>query len=144
MGYGPSAHNRLGHCWKNEHGSGTRMTPYFKSEKDADDFHNYFEKNYKNYEINPKIPKHLQMFFSEADLRTYSYTEIEKITKQFEKECNIKGIVYLPKDETLYEFFGCEMMTHVGYEVEPEEEEDEESEEYFEDEEHFEDEDKKS
>jgi hypothetical protein len=35
--------------------------------------------------------------------------------------------VYVPKDETLYEFFGCDMLNSVGYEVE-EDEEDEEDE----------------
>ena len=49
MGYGPEHKNRFGYCWKTEHGSGVRMTPYFSTEKDVNDFHTYFEKNYKKY-----------------------------------------------------------------------------------------------
>ena len=41
MGYGPCDENRFGWCWRNEHGNGRRMTPYFKTEEIAIKFHDY-------------------------------------------------------------------------------------------------------
>lgn len=57
MGYGPSDCNRFGWCWRNDHGGGIRMTPYFKTEELVNKFHDYLQKILVNIQINQLYQK---------------------------------------------------------------------------------------
>jgi len=123
MGYGPSDKNRLGWCWRNEHGWGTRMTPYFETEKDVDAFHEYFNEHYKNYrnKLN-KAPLAVALLLSKQDspdLRLFELKVVNKIAEDFAlKNPEMKKPLYAPYNETVFELYGCDMESIVGYDDE--------------------------
>lgn len=118
MGYGPADENRFGWCWRDEHGSGRRMTPYFESEEIAENFHEYFTDNIDDVEF-VELPPAIQMFMSmsggnRADLRRAKLYSINKLAKQFAEEEKIQ-IVDRPVAETMREFYGVNQEHLVGY-----------------------------
>lgn len=120
MGYGPSDCNRFGWCWRNEHGGGKRMTPYFKTEELVDKFHDYFTENINRYSSKSVISKNpmLAMFCNgAADLRLFKLTDVNEITNDFIKENKLiaKNVIITPKKETLREFYGFEMEEYCAY-----------------------------
>jgi hypothetical protein len=130
MGYGPSAENRFGWCFRNEHGFGKRMTPYFATEADANHFHDFFTKNGRKYSCSTLAISFGLELRGDPDLRSYELPMVHAITKAFALKNKVQGpIVYFPKNETLREFYGCDMGQCVGYEVEEEENETEPEEE---------------
>ena len=125
MGYGPSDCNRFGWCWRNDHGGGIRMTPYFKTEELVDKFHDYFTENVSKYS-NKSVIKNpmLAMFCNGApDLRLFKLKDVMEIANDFIKENNLiaKNVIVTPKKETLREFYGFEMEEYCAYYEEYEE-----------------------
>lgn len=104
MGYGPCAKNRFGYCWRNDHGQGIRMTPYFKNEDDVNKFHEYFEKNYMKYNVASIVESY--GLKKEPDLRVFAMKEIIKIAFDFARDNNISDVVHNPIGETQEEFYG--------------------------------------
>ena len=115
MGYGPVDNNRFGWCWRDEHGSGRRMTPYFKTEELANTFHEYFVDNSEKVEFS-KLPEEIMSFLSfmtpRKDLRMAKLESINKLAEEFENE----EITINPVGETIQEFYGTSQMNIVGYE----------------------------
>ena len=118
MGYGPADCNRFGWCWRNDHGGGIRMTPYFKTEKLVDDFHDYFTNNFDKYKhkLSQNNPM-LSIFLNNSDLRLFKLKDIIIIVDDFikEKKLSIKKVIVKPNKETLREFYGHEMETYCSY-----------------------------
>jgi hypothetical protein len=73
MGYGPCDENRFGWCWRNEHGSGTRMTPYFKSEEDCCAFHDFFTEGDYSSMQRQMPPGQLQLQPQPYDGQVYNF-----------------------------------------------------------------------
>lgn len=120
MGYGPADCNRFGWCWRNDHGGGIRMTPYFKTEELVDKFHDYFTENVNKYSNKSVISKNpmLAMFCNgPADLRLFKLKDVNEISNDFIKENNliVKNVIVTPKKETLREFYGFEMEEYCAY-----------------------------
>lgn len=125
MGYGPPDRNRFGWCWRNEHGSGTRMTPYFRSEVHVDGFHTYLIT--RQSELSSTLPEairqqmdmlHRMTFNSTSssfDLRTTKLSEINKMAEDYAKTHGIK-VICNPVAETIKEFYGIDQEGSVGYE----------------------------
>lgn len=111
------------------------MSPYFATEKDCDDFHYYFTTNCKKYELSHETYSQIQYLNCtednmRRDLRSYEMGEACKIGHDFVRDNpSVQGVVFAPRDETLYEFYGCDMEEKVGYDAFSEEEEDEDEEE---------------
>ena len=91
MGYGPSDYTKgYGWCWRNEHGCEQRMSPYFKTEQDCQDFHEYFERHYQEYpsllgamHLGAYLPT--MMMMGRADLRVFALDVVNEIARAFEK-----------------------------------------------------------
>jgi hypothetical protein len=134
MGYGPCDKNRLGYCWRNEHGSGTRLTPYFLTEKDCEDFHDFMTETWlKTNTI--EVPRELQPMMSlfsfggfghprpnpMGDLRCWKMKDAVRCARDFEASVQ-RQVIASCKGETMLEFFGCDLdESHddkFGYEAE--------------------------
>lgn len=110
MGYGPADKNRFGWCYRNEHGSGVRMTPYFETEEIVEDFHNYCDKHTK------ELQEYIGVFGSKnIDLRLTKLKNVNNLANKYSKEKNVKVLIS-PEGETIKEFYGIDQMTYVGYE----------------------------
>lgn len=104
MGYGPAVENKFGWCWRTEHGSGKRMTPYFPTEDSANKFHDYMD----DYTFIMDYPK------CGIDLRCTKLKDVNEIARNYASENNIK-IIINPRGETLREFYGVDQEMYVGY-----------------------------
>jgi hypothetical protein len=129
MGYGPCDENRHGFCWRNEHGNGTRLSPYFVTEDDCTEFHDYIDTWLKTNNLH--IPEHIkpilrmeQMMRNNfgplrmgADLRTWKLSDVIRCAKDF--EAVVKRKVIAPcVGETMLEFFGCDIdKSHDDYQT---------------------------
>ena len=83
MGYGPSNYTKgAGWCWRNEHGLEQRMSPYFQTEEDCDEFHEYFTEHYREY---PSLLNIAMSAMCRPDLRIYDLPVVNKIAKAFEQ-----------------------------------------------------------
>jgi hypothetical protein len=120
MGYGPSTQNRFGWCWRNEHGEGIRMTPYFETEEIAELFHDYFVKNSNSYKAKQVLSGILAGH--NGDLRLYSMEVVIEIAKAFAKEDLKTVIKFAPRSETMVEYYGCDMKGCMGFDADKEEE----------------------
>jgi hypothetical protein len=137
MGYGPSSQNRFGWCWRNEHGGGRRMTPYFETEELVDKFHDYIMDNKSN--LSDTMPKetrsalnmlnminsigvsgeqnNMMAYMNRFDLRTTKLSEINELAEEFSEheDVPIDKIVIKPVAETMREFYGLDQEDMVGY-----------------------------
>ena len=138
MGYGPSDHNRHGWCWRNDHGNGIRMSPYFATEADCNEFHDFFHKNYQNYQVPEEYEQLMLLMMSmrRPDLRTYKLREVNKMAKDFHNaNPTLIAPIHAPVGETLWEFFKYDVNPYYDVPKEPElsESEDENDEELVQD-----------
>ena len=123
MGYGPAVKNRFGWCYRNEHGNGIRMTPYFKTEEMLEKFHDYFTENIQKYSskslLDSNIFSGMTTFMSNfADLRIFKLKDVNTMADDFLEKNSLKKkkVIVTPKKETLYEFYGCDMEEYCAYE----------------------------
>lgn len=124
MGYGPVDQNRFGWCWRNDHGSGKRMTPYFSTEELADAFHDYA--NSRKGELGSSLPDEAQIMFNTLmasfsgfienrfDLRTTKLSEINVMAQEFAVKEKVE-VISEPIGETMREFYGIDQESAVGY-----------------------------
>jgi hypothetical protein len=117
MEYRPIDHNRFGWCWRNEHGSGKRMTPYFETEELAEKFHEYVDIH--SFELTDITPIDIaeimimQNKFDQLDLRYTKLSEINELAKDFISGDTLiedikNQVVINPDGETMREFYGID------------------------------------
>jgi hypothetical protein len=147
MGYGPCDENRLGFCWRNEHGSGTRLTPYFLTEKDCEEFHKYMAEIWlksNQIELSPQIQQMQQIIsvgwfggrgrdMMMADLRVWKIKDAVRCAKDFERHVG-RNVIASCKGETMLEFYGLDLDESHDDKYRQEEEDEDEVEETEEDE----------
>lgn len=123
MGYGPADENRFGWCYRNEHGSGRRMTPYFETEEIVEDFHTFLEehKNELSSNLPPQIESMMSMMYmgnpmdKRMDLRTTKLSEVNALAQRYAAENDNVKVTINPVAETMREFYGVDQENDIGY-----------------------------
>ena len=115
------------------------MSPYFRTQQDAEDFHDYISPKGSTYShlMGAEERKLVELtrtmgmgHGSSMDLRLYRLDAVTKMAEDFDRDCRTglgkeSSLILKIKGETLREFYGFDMHSRVGYE-EPESEEDQE------------------
>ena len=108
MGYGPPVEDEgYGYCYRSQHGCGTRLTPYFKTEDVANEFHDFLSS--RNQDINILLGK--DEGYQIMSLYNIPLYIVQKLASDFEK---LKGesILAEPKDETRGHFYQMDYMNY--------------------------------
>lgn len=125
MGYGPAEKNPFGWAFRNEHGSGTRMTPYFATEELSAQFHDFAIIWIKSNKVDDgHIPAQMKQLMSlygmddrGLDLRSLTLKDVNRCALDFQKSLG-KPCINSCKGETMLQFYGCDLMdAHDDYET---------------------------